>query len=191
MKEMQYIIQRLDNELQVQWVDEDAIVEKRIQHTILFDTQEEAEEMMMLFPKFFGSDGANVELKRGIYYIDDSINYKDLKEREDFKKELENMEMARTLQEVLDTDLSAEKMGDYTPNELADFLVKNGIVENAADVNRIVIEGIQRALNEDDEFPIHYYEKTEPMSEAGKVVENPGEMLTDSLVHQMKGTYGE
>ena len=48
--------------------------------------------------------------------------------------------MARTLQEVLDTDLSPDKMGDYTPNELADFLVKNGIVENTADVNRIVAE---------------------------------------------------
>ena len=181
MKLKQYVIERLDNGLQVQWVDEDAIAGKCIQRTILFDTQEEAEEMMMLFPKFFGSDGANVELKRGIYYIDDSINYKDLKEREDFKKELENMEMARTLQEVLNTDLSAEKMGDYTPNELAEFLVKNGIVENTADVNRIVIEGIQKALNDDDEFPIHYYLKDEPMSEAGKAVD-PGDCLTDEYI---------
>ena len=96
--------------------------------------------------------------------------------------------MARTLQEVLDTDLSADKMGDYTPNELAEFLVKNGIVENTADVNRIVIEGIQRALKDDDEFPIRYYSKDEEMSEKGKVVNNPGEMLTDELVHTMKGT---
>ena len=76
--------------------------------------------------------------------------------------------MARTLQEVLNNELSADKMGDYTPNELADFLVKNGIVSNTADVNRIVIEGIQKALTEDDEFPIHYYTKDEPMSETGK-----------------------
>lgn len=96
--------------------------------------------------------------------------------------------MARTLQEVLNTDLSPDKMGDFTPNELADFLVKNGIVENTADVNRIVIEGIQKALTEDDEFPIRYYSKEEEMSEQGKVVENPGEMLTDELVNTMKGT---
>ena len=95
--------------------------------------------------------------------------------------------MARTLQEVLNTDLSPDKMGDYTPNELADFLVKNGIVENTADVNRIVIEGIQRALNEDDEFPIKYYSKEEDMPEESKIIENPGEMLTDELVHAMKG----
>lgn len=96
--------------------------------------------------------------------------------------------MTRTLQEVLDTDLSPDKMGDYTPNELADFLVKNGIVENIADVNRIVIEGIQKALKDDDEFPIRYYSENEEMPEASKIIENPGEMLTDELVHAMKGT---
>ena len=95
--------------------------------------------------------------------------------------------MTRTLQEVLNTDLSPDKMGNYTPNELADFLVKNNIVENTADVNRIVIEGIQKALKDDDEFPIRYYSKDEEMPEASKVVENPGEMLTDELVQTMRG----
>ena len=89
--------------------------------------------------------------------------------------------MARTLQEVLNNELSADKMGDYTPNELADFLVKNGIVSNTADVNRIVIEGIQKALIEDDEFPIHYYTKDEPMSETGKATE-AGPCLTDEYI---------
>lgn len=89
--------------------------------------------------------------------------------------------MAKTLQEVLDTDLSPDKMGNYTPNELADFLVKNGIVDNTADVNRLVIEGIQRAVNDDDEFPIHYYKKDEPMSEEGRVVD-PGDCLTDDYI---------
>ena len=89
--------------------------------------------------------------------------------------------MARTLQEVLNNELSADKMEDYTPNELADFLVKNGIVSNTADVNRIVIEGIQKALTEDDEFPIHYYTKDEPMSETGKATE-AGPCLTDEYI---------
>lgn len=89
--------------------------------------------------------------------------------------------MAKTLQEVLNTDLSPDKMGDFTPNELADFLVKNGIVDNTADVNRLVIEGIQRAVNDDDEFPIHYYTKDEPMSEKGRVA-NPGPCLTDEYI---------
>ena len=89
--------------------------------------------------------------------------------------------MSKTLQEVLNTDLSPDKMGDFTPNELAEFLVKNGIVNNAADVNRIVIEGIQRALNEDDEFPIRYYTKDEDMSEEGKVA-NAGPCLTDEYI---------
>lgn len=98
------------------------------------------------------------------------------------------IKMSRTLQEVLNTDLSPDKMGNYTPNELADFLVKNGIVDNTADVNRIVIEGIQKALKDDDEFPIRYYSKDEEIPEKSRIVENPGEMLTDELVHTMKGT---
>lgn len=89
--------------------------------------------------------------------------------------------MAKTLQEVLNTDLSPDKMGDFTPNELADYLVKNGIVDNAADVNRIVIEGIQRAVNDDDEFPIKYYTKDEPMSESGKATD-VGPCLTDEYI---------
>ena len=89
--------------------------------------------------------------------------------------------MSRTLQDVLNNELSADKMGDYTPNELADFLVKNGIVSSAADVNCIVIEGLQKAMNEDDEFPIHYYTKDEPMSEEGKITE-AGECLTDEYI---------
>ena len=97
------------------------------------------------------------------------------------------IKMSRTLQEVLNTDLSPDKMENYTPNELADFLVKNGIVDNTADVNRIVIEGIQKALN-DDEFPIRYYSKDEEILEESRIIENPGEMLTDELVHAMKGT---
>ena len=96
--------------------------------------------------------------------------------------------MSRTLQEVLNTDLSPDKMGDFTPNELADYLIKNGIVDNATDMNRLVIEGIQKALNEDDEFPIRYYSKNEEMPDESKIIENPGEMLTDEFVHAMKGT---
>lgn len=94
--------------------------------------------------------------------------------------------MAKTLKEVLDTDLSPDNMGNYTPNELADFLVKNKIVENTADVNRLVIEGIQKALIDDDEFPIHYYSKDETMPDKGKQV-NIGDCLTDDYIaNQLK-----
>ena len=92
--------------------------------------------------------------------------------------------MSRTLQEVLNTDLSPDKMGDYTPNELAGFLVKNGIVENTADVNRIVIEGIQKALEDDDEFPIRYYSENEEMSEQGRLAD-PGPCLTDEYIENI------
>lgn len=87
MKGMQYTITRLDNGLQAQWEE----------NTILFDTQEEAEEMITLFPDFFKTP-KGIEIKKGIYFIDNSINYKDLKEREDFKKEVE-------VQKDLDSDV--------------------------------------------------------------------------------------
>ena len=89
--------------------------------------------------------------------------------------------MARTLQEVLDTDLSADKISNWTPNDLAKFLITNKIVESVSDFNCIVIEGIQKALKDDDEFPIHYYTKEEPMSEEGKNVD-PGDCLTDDYI---------
>ena len=81
MRGMQYVIERLDNGLQAQWENNDGVV-----LTILFDTQEEAEEMIELFPDFF-NEPKNIEIKKGIYYIDDSINYKDLKEDKDFVKQ--------------------------------------------------------------------------------------------------------
>ena len=77
MKDMQYVIKRLDNGLKAQW-DNDIII---------FDTQEEAEEMIELFPSFFNNP-KSIEIKKGIFFIDNSINYKDLKETTAFKESL-------------------------------------------------------------------------------------------------------
>jgi hypothetical protein len=95
MKNIQYVIARLDNGLQAQWGKD----------TILFDTQEEAEEMICCFPDFFKRP-KEIEIKKGIYFIDNSINYKDLKQRKDFimeieyQKDLDN-EIIRTPKKVL------------------------------------------------------------------------------------------
>ena len=72
MKGMQYTIVNLDNGLYAQW-DEDVII---------FDTQEEAEEMINIFQNFFKH--TKLEIKKGIYYIDNSINFKDLKKKKDY-----------------------------------------------------------------------------------------------------------
>lgn len=89
--------------------------------------------------------------------------------------------MSRTLQEVLDTDLSPDKVKEMRTEEVMHYLVSNGIVATESDVNQLIVEGIQRALNDDDEFPIHYYTKDEPMSETGKVAD-PGPCLTDEYI---------
>lgn len=89
--------------------------------------------------------------------------------------------MAKTLQEALNTDLSPDKVKDMCYAELSDYLIENGIVATSADIRMLIIEGIQRALNEDDEFPIRYYGKDEPMSEEGRVTD-PGPCLTDEYI---------
>lgn len=77
MKQAQYVIVRHDNNLQAQWNAK----------IILFDTQEEAEDLLS-HPCLF-REPMNVEIKKGVYFIENSINYKDLKNKEDFIAELE------------------------------------------------------------------------------------------------------
>lgn len=66
MKSKQYLIKNLDNGLVARWNE----------HPILFDTQEEAEDFIESNPDFFKK--ANFELESGIYFIDNSINYRDI-----------------------------------------------------------------------------------------------------------------
>lgn len=82
---------------------------------------------------------------------------------------------------LLNTKLSPDNMKYFTPNELAIFLVENDFVKSVTDVNTIVIEAIQKAIREDDELPIHYYTKDEPMPEESKIVDNV-ECLTDDYI---------
>jgi len=87
-----------------------------------------------------------------------------------------------TLQEALDTELSPDRIMGMTPNELANKLVYDYKVFNSiSDFNRMVIEGIQKAVNDDDEFPIKYYDKDEEMPEESKHVD-PGPALTDEYI---------
>ena len=86
-----------------------------------------------------------------------------------------------TLRELLDTELSPENVCNMTANELALKLVDYGIFETVSDVNMMVIEGIQKAINDDDEFPVHYYSKDEKMHEDGKYV-SPQPSLTDDYI---------
>jgi len=90
--------------------------------------------------------------------------------------------LSKTLQEVLDTDLSPDKVKDMSYAELNNFLIDNEIVETDADIRMLIVEGIQKAVNEDDEFPIRYYKPEDKMPEKSKVVSNPGPMLTDDYI---------
>lgn len=66
MKQAQYLIENLEN----------GLVTRLGELIVLFDSQEEAEEFINKFPDFF--ENANFKLTNGIYFINNSINYKDI-----------------------------------------------------------------------------------------------------------------
>lgn len=76
---------------------------------------------------------------------------------------------------------SPEKIKDMNTNILIKSLIDNNLVASLNDVNMLIIESIQNALIEDDEFPIHYYSKDEKMPETNRMV-NPGDCLTDEYI---------
>lgn len=66
MKLQQYVIENLENGFVIRWNES----------PILFDSQEEAEEFINMFPDFF--EGCDYKLSKGIYFLSNFINYKDI-----------------------------------------------------------------------------------------------------------------
>ena len=87
-----------------------------------------------------------------------------------------------TLQEALDTVLSPDKVKDMETSELVKYLVDNNVFDSEADLRMFLIEGIQRAVRLDDEFPIKIYtSENEEVPEDHKYVE-VGPQLTDEYI---------
>ena len=87
-----------------------------------------------------------------------------------------------TLQQALDTTLSPDKVKDMDTKELIDYLLENQIFHSEADIRMFLIEGIQRAVRQDDEFPIRIYTSDdEEMPEEHRYVE-PEPSLTDEYI---------
>jgi len=87
-----------------------------------------------------------------------------------------------TLQEALNTTLSADKVKNMETSELFNYLLENEIFASEADIRMFLIEGIQRALIDDDEFPIKVYTKeSEQIPEDHKFVD-VGPCLTDDYI---------
>lgn len=87
----------------------------------------------------------------------------------------------KELLSVFNEELSPDRMGDITPNELAIKLIDMGLIENAADMNCMVIEKLQQVIMSDDEIPVHYYKKDEEMPDEHKEVKGV-ECLTDDYI---------
>lgn len=87
-----------------------------------------------------------------------------------------------TLQEALNTTLSPEKVKDMETHELVKVLMDNKIFDSEADLRMFIIEGVQRALRFDDEFPIKIYtSKDEEIPQEHKYVD-AGPCLTDEYI---------
>lgn len=87
-----------------------------------------------------------------------------------------------TLQEALETVLSPDKVKDMTTDELFNILLNNKIFDSEQDIRLFIIEGVQRALRSDDEFPIKVYtSKEEEIPEEHKYVD-VGPCLTDEYI---------
>lgn len=87
-----------------------------------------------------------------------------------------------TLAEALDTVLSPDKVKDMNTNELIAYLLENQIFATEADLRMFIIEGVQRSLRLDDEFPIKIYtSEDEEIPEEHKYVD-AGPQLTDDYI---------
>lgn len=90
--------------------------------------------------------------------------------------------MKKTLQEFLDKDLSPDKVKDMDLDKLINILIDNKIVNRREDINMIIIEAVQNAFKQDDEFPITYYfEDSEEIPPEHKLVDS-GPCLTDEYI---------
>lgn len=92
------------------------------------------------------------------------------------------------LESILNGALSPENIKDMPMDLFVNtVVVKTNVVASEEDLKMFVVEALQKAAEADDEFPIHYYTKEEPLNEEAKVVD-AGPMLTDNYIkNNLKG----
>ena len=87
-----------------------------------------------------------------------------------------------TLIEALNTILSPDKVKDMETKELFKYLLDNEIFASEADIRMFIIEGVQRAVRLDDEFPIKVYvSEDEEVPQEHKYID-AGPCLTDEYI---------
>ena len=87
-----------------------------------------------------------------------------------------------TLVEALNTTLSPDKVKDMETSELVKYLLENEVFASEADIRMFIIEGVQRAVRLDDEFPIKVYtSEEEEVPQEHKYID-AGPCLTDEYI---------
>lgn len=87
-----------------------------------------------------------------------------------------------TLVEALNTTLSPDKVKDMETVELVKYLVDNEVFASEADLRMFIIEGVQRAVRLDDEFPIKVYTSNEEEVPQEHKYIDAGPCLTDEYI---------
>lgn len=160
---------------------------------ITFDTEEEVANFKAEFAEFFKqSPGASVTKPVGNDFLGANlvvayteISSEDLAKEKAIVDGTDEPSPAPTKEEMynlLNTTFSPDKVAGLMPSVFARDLIEHGIISSMADLNYLALEAIQHAFVDDDEFPIHYYRKGEEMSEAGRVVNDIGDCLTDDYI---------
>ena len=85
---------------------------------------------------------------------------------------------------LLNNELSPEKVKEMPMLDFQSLLIEKGVVASEDDLKMLVIESVQNAAIEDDEFPIRYYTSDEEIPEENRIVKDAGEMLTDNYIEQ-------
>lgn len=87
-----------------------------------------------------------------------------------------------TLVEALNTTLSPDKVKDMETDELIKYLLDNEVFASEADIRMFIIEGVQRAVRLDDEFPIKVYTSDEEEVPQEHKYIDAGPCLTDDYI---------
>lgn len=162
---------------------------------LLFDSEEEAKTFKKEFKSFFdNAPGASIiqEATSELISAQSSvISYSNIpkkvieeeKDINDTKELTVNTGITKEqMYRLLNNELSPDVISEISPSIFARNLLKLGVIKDMKDFNYMALECIQKAFMNDDEFPIHYYKKDEKMSEAGRIVTDIGDYLTDDYI---------
>lgn len=85
------------------------------------------------------------------------------------------------VKELLNTKFALSEVVDLSPDELILSLIQSNLITSEEAFNMFVIESLQKAYENGEDFPIKYYSDNEELDEDSQ---NNNEFLTDDYIKQ-------